>query len=79
MSRSDLFDLTGRVALVTGASSGLGRAAATFLAQAGAQVVGLARRADALEQWRAETGGETAAVAADLAEQTDIAALAERV
>ena len=79
MSRNDLFDLTGRVALVTGASSGLGRATANFLVRAGAQVVGLARRADALEQWRIEAGGETAAITADLAGQADIAALAERV
>jgi NAD(P)-dependent dehydrogenase (short-subunit alcohol dehydrogenase family) len=79
MSRSDLFDLTGRVALVTGASSGLGRAAASFLAQAGAKVIGLARRADALDQWRIEAGGETASLAADLAAGADIAALADRV
>lgn len=75
MTGDGLFSLKGRVALVTGASSGLGRAAATFFVQAGAQVVGLARRAEALDQWRAEAGGDTAALAADLAAGADIAAL----
>ena len=46
--RPDLFSVDGRIACVTGASSGLGRAIATALAEAGAKVVGVARRAGAL-------------------------------
>ena len=61
---------------MTGASSGLGRAAATMLAQAGASVVGIARRQDALEAWRAETVGETAALPADLADRQAIGDIA---
>ncbi|MFZ5962853.1 SDR family NAD(P)-dependent oxidoreductase [Thalassococcus sp. BH17M4-6] len=64
-----LFDLTGRVACVTGASSGLGQRAATVLAAAGARVVGVARRADALADWQAEVGDAAATVAADVADR----------
>ena len=46
---ADLFDLTGQVAVVTGASSGLGERFARVLADAGASVVAVARRADRLE------------------------------
>ena len=74
----DLFSVAGRVACVTGASSGLGRALATALAGAGAQTVGVARRADALEAWRAEAGGETAAVVADLSDPDTMADVAAR-
>lgn len=62
----DLFSVAGKTALVTGASSGLGRRAALVLAREGANVVGLARRAEALENWRAEAGGDTAAVVGDV-------------
>jgi NAD(P)-dependent dehydrogenase (short-subunit alcohol dehydrogenase family) len=47
-------DLSGRTALVSGASRGLGRAIAVGLASAGADVVGLARSSDALEDVRAD-------------------------
>jgi len=69
MSAGDpLFDVSGRVACVTGASSGIGRALATMLAKRGARVVGVARRPDMLEAWREEAGGDTAAVEADLSD-----------
>ena len=69
MHANPLFSVEGKVACVTGASAGLGRAAATILARAGAKVVGIARRADALEEWRADTGGDTAVLAADLGDR----------
>src|SRR6201999_2615610 len=52
MTSLDLFRLDGRVAIVTGASSGLGVAFARGLAEAGADVAICARRADRLEQKR---------------------------
>lgn len=79
----DLFSVRGRIVCVTGASSGLGRALATALAEAGARVLGVARRAEALQAWRGETsdatGGATAAVTADLANPSEMAAVAARV
>ena len=74
-----LFDLGGRVACITGASSGLGRRAALALAAAGAQVVGVARRAEALDTLVAEIGPAAAAVTADVADRSRIADLAQAV
>lgn len=71
------YDLTGRVALVTGASSGLGAAFARWLAQAGASVACAARRRDKVaalaEELRAE-GRRALAVALDVRTETSIRA-----
>ena len=71
-----LFDISGKIACVTGASSGLGRASATMLAEAGAKVIGIARRSDQLAAWQRETAGETAALAADLLDRTQLKEIA---
>src|SRR5947209_12107040 len=75
MKASELFDLTGRVALVTGASSGLGVQFARALADNGASVALVARRADRLSALRDEIearGGRAVAIQADV---TDRAAM----
>ncbi|QJF50361.1 SDR family NAD(P)-dependent oxidoreductase [Roseobacter ponti] len=74
-----IFDVRNRVACVTGASSGLGRQAASLLAQAGARVIGIARRAEELEAWRTGVQGDTAAVTADLSDRGNLAALAAEI
>ncbi len=74
-----LFSLQGRTACVTGASSGLGRRAASVLAHAGANVIAIARRSVALEQWRDETPGKTAAIVFDLTDRDGLADLALRI
>lgn len=79
MHASGIFDVSGKVACVTGASSGLGRAAASMLAGAGAKVVGIARRREALDAWRTETNGDTAALPADLGRRREITEIAARV
>jgi NAD(P)-dependent dehydrogenase (short-subunit alcohol dehydrogenase family) len=70
--------LTGKVAIVTGASSGIGRASAKLLAREGAGVVLAARRADALDAVAKEItaeGGEAVALAGDVADEAYAEAL----
>jgi len=57
---STLFDLTGKVALVTGSTKGIGRAIATGMARHGAQVVICSRKADACAQVANEINAELA-------------------
>ena len=74
-----LFDLTGRVACITGASSGLGRRAAITLAAAGAKVIGVARRREALTSLQDEVGSNAAFVVADVADREGINSLRDAV
>ncbi len=72
MSTAGLFDLSGRVAVVTGASSGIGRTVALALASAGAAVVLVARRAAQLDGVRSEIaggGGRAESLPCDLADR----------
>ncbi|HEY1510954.1 MAG TPA: glucose 1-dehydrogenase [Solirubrobacteraceae bacterium] len=74
------FRLDGRVAIVTGASSGLGVTIATALAEAGAQLVIAARRVDRLEDTRAlveEFGVRAVTVKADVSDPDDCDRLVE--
>lgn len=66
MNLGDLFSLDGRVVIVTGASSGLGRRFAAVLHDAGAHVVVAARRVDRLDSLADELGDRVTVVQADL-------------
>jgi len=73
---TDLFDLTGKCTLVTGASSGLGRHFAQTLARAGAHVGVAARRADRVAEVVDEitqAGGKAQAVALDVTDRESVA------
>ncbi len=71
-----------RIALVTGAGSGIGRASALALQRAGFSVVLVGRRADTLEETVAEAhpdGGDVVALAADISDQQSVDALFDTV
>jgi NAD(P)-dependent dehydrogenase (short-subunit alcohol dehydrogenase family) len=76
----DTFRLDGKVAIVTGASSGLGVAFATGLAEAGADIAICARRVERLEDTRAQVealGRKCIAVPADVANPDDCSRVVE--
>lgn len=65
-------NLNGRVAVVTGASSGIGAATARRLAAEGAEVALLGRRKERIEELAAEIGGAAVAVVADVADRDSV-------
>ncbi len=77
-----VFGLTGRTAVVTGGSSGIGRAMAVALGRAGARIVVVARRADPLAKVVAELaefGAEGHAISADLSERFTLPELIQQI
>jgi enoyl-[acyl-carrier protein] reductase III len=76
-----MIDLTGRVALVTGASRGIGRACAVRLAEAGADVIvnyiTSQAAADDVAEEISSLGRRTAVVKADVSQQDDVASMME--
>ncbi|HEX5308550.1 MAG TPA: SDR family oxidoreductase [Solirubrobacteraceae bacterium] len=70
---------TPRVAVITGASSGIGEATARALAADGHSVALLARRVDRIEALAGELGDRALAIQADVSDRDSIAAAAERV
>ena len=72
---ADLFDIHGRVAIVTGASSGIGLHLARFLASRGAKVAAVARRLNELEALVQDikgSGGEAIAIRCDVSDESSI-------
>jgi NAD(P)-dependent dehydrogenase (short-subunit alcohol dehydrogenase family) len=78
---NDLFSVRGKVALVTGGSSGIGRMIAEGLCRNGAKVYVASRKLDACQAVAAELSqlGECIPLAVDLADQTSLQALAAEI
>ncbi|MHA7652472.1 SDR family oxidoreductase [Mycobacterium sp. ML4] len=82
MSVLDLFDLRGKKALVTGASSGIGKQVALAYAEAGAEIALVARHLDALEtlaEQIARSGGKALPISCDVTQPDQVTAMVDRM
>jgi len=76
---TDIFDLSGKVALITGASSGLGRHFSKTLSEAGATVILSARRMDKLVELQKELNGKSHIFSLDVTSSESVKQLFEEI
>ena len=79
MGRENLFDLTGKVALITGASSGLGKHFAKTLSSSGAKTILAARRIERMESLQKELLNESIVVSLDVTSNNSVNKLREEI
>ena len=80
--KKSLFDLTGDVAVVIGGTTGIGRALALGLADAGADVIATSRRQEQVDQVATELeerGAKTLRIASDVLDRASLQTLADQV
>jgi NAD(P)-dependent dehydrogenase (short-subunit alcohol dehydrogenase family) len=77
MTKTDAWSLAGRIALITGGGTGIGKAISLRFAAAGARVIVSGRTAESIEQVAAQISGS--AVCADVTREADVAALFDQV
>jgi NAD(P)-dependent dehydrogenase (short-subunit alcohol dehydrogenase family) len=79
VSVRDLFDLSGKVAIVTGGGSGIGRQMAQGLAEAGAELALCSRKVERCEEAAAELPTRALALPCDVRDRDSVTAMVERV
>ena len=79
MSNQNIFNLSGKVALITGASSGLGKHFAQTLSEAGAEVILAARRTEKLESLQKQLIGKSLIINLDVNSKESVNNLVDKI